>query len=75
MTSYKNKAQSIISKNLRKYRELAGITQINLSVKIHKSSEYISRIERGVMLPGVEVLYEIADILDINPCLLISNNK
>ncbi len=73
MTSYKNKAKNIISKNLRKYRELANITQINLSIKIQKSSEYVSRIERGVMLPGVEVLYEIADILDIDPCLLISN--
>ena len=73
MTSYKNKAKNIISKNLRKYRELANITQINLSNKIQKSSEYVSRIERGVMLPGVEVLYEIADILDIDPCLLISN--
>ena len=73
MTSYKNKAKNIISKNLRKYRELANITQINLSIKIQKSSEYVSRIERGVMLPGVEVLYEIADILDIEPCLLISN--
>ena len=70
---YKNKAKNIISKNLRKYRELANITQINLSIKIQKSSEYVSRIERGVMLPGVEVLYEIADILDIDPCLLISN--
>ena len=73
MTSYKNKTKNIISKNLRKYRELANITQINLSIKIQKSSEYVSRIERGVMLPGVEVLYEIADILDIDPCLLISN--
>ena len=73
MTSYKNKAKNIISKNLRKYRELANITQINLSIKIQKSSEYVSRLERGVMLPGVEVLYEIADILDIDPCLLISN--
>lgn len=71
MTSYKNKDKSIIAKNLRKYRELARITQINLSIKIQKSPEYISRIERGVMLPGVEVLYEIADILGINPCLLI----
>lgn len=71
MTSYKNKAKNIISKNLRKYRELAQITQINLSIKIQKSPEYISRIERGVMLPGVEVIYEIADILNIDPCLLI----
>ncbi len=44
-----------------------------LSIKIQKSSEYISRIERGVMLPGMEVLYEIADTLNIDPCLLISN--
>ncbi len=73
MTSYKNKAKSIISKKLKEHREASGISQINLSVKIHKSSEYISRIERGVMLPGVEVLYEIADVLNIDPCCLISN--
>jgi len=73
MTSYKNKAKDIISKNLKKYREASGITQISLSIQICKSSEYISRIERGVMLPGIEVLYEIADVLNIDPCLLISN--
>ncbi len=50
MTSYKNKAKDIISKNLKKYREASGITQVALSIKIQKSSEYISRIERGVML-------------------------
>ena len=73
MTSYKNKAKDIISKNLKKYREASGITQVALSIKNTKSSEYISRIERGVMLPGMEVLYEIADTLNIDPCLLISN--
>ena len=60
MTSYKNKAKSIIAKNLRKYRELARITQINLSIKIQKSPEYISRIERGLTVPTVATLYKIA---------------
>lgn len=73
MTSYKSKAKSIISKKLKEHREASGISQINLSIRIHKSSEYISRIERGVMLPGIEVLYEIADALNIDPCCLISN--
>lgn len=73
MTSYKSKAKSIISKKLKKYRETSGMSQIALSIRISKSSEYISRIERGVMLPGIEVLYEIADALNIDPCLLISN--
>ena len=67
MTSYKKKAKDIISKNLKKYREASGITQVALSIKIQKSSEYISRIERGVYLPGMEVLYEIADTLNIDP--------
>ncbi len=71
MTKYKDDAKRTISKNVRKYREIAGLTQTALSLKIHKSSEYISRIERAVMLPGIDVLYEIADILNIEPSKLL----
>lgn len=71
MASYKTKAKTAIASNIKKYRTNAGLTQTTLSVRINKSSEYISRIERGVMLPGIEVLFEIADILNIEPYKLM----
>ena len=71
MTSYKSKAKTIISKNLKNYREKSGLTQIALSMKLNKSPEYISRIEREIILPRIDVLYAIAEILSIKIELLL----
>lgn len=67
MTTDRNKAAIIISKNLKRYRKSAGLTQIALGLKIGKNAEYISQIERRVALPSVEVLFTIAAVLNIKP--------
>ena len=72
MTKYKDEAKKAVSNNVRKYREAIGLTQTALSLKIRKSSEYISRVERAVMISSVDVLYEIADILNIEPSKLLA---
>ena len=37
----------LLGKNIRKYRELKGLRQIDLAVAIDCTGEYIPRVERG----------------------------
>jgi len=80
---YKIKA----GENIRTWRELKGLKQIDLAKRIDISPEALSNIENGVSKPNIERLEDIADALDIevsqllvNPQLLLSlmnspNNK
>lgn len=47
------------------------MTQIALSIKINKNPEYISKIERAVVLPSVEMIFIIAAALNIEPYKLL----
>ena len=56
---------SIISKNLIKYRTQAGYTQVTLAEKISYSDKSVSKWERGESLPDVSVLIKLAEIYGI----------
>ena len=71
MTMPNEEAKKIVSYNRKKYRESAGLTQIALSIKINKNPEYISKIERAVVLPSVEMIFKIAAALNIEPYKLL----
>ena len=54
-----------ISKNIRKYRKLAGITQEQLAVDIDKSYDYVRKLEykKGKISCKKYTLYKIAKVL------------
>ena len=56
-----------ISKNIRKYRLQAGITQERLAVDIKKSYDFTRRLEfaKGKVHCTVETLYRISVVLEI----------
>lgn len=56
-----------ISKNIRKYRKAAGITQEQLAVDVGKSYDFIRRIEykKGAVGCSVDTLYKISVVLGI----------
>ena len=54
-----------IGKNVAAYRETVGLTQEQLAEKIGVAVETISRLERGVTLPSILRLAEIAEALGI----------
>ena len=58
-------SQKRIGENIKKFREKIGRTQEELArdAEIHVS--YLSRIERGVVNPSVEVLEKIAKALKV----------
>ncbi len=56
-----------VSKNIKKYRKLAGITQEQLAVDIGKSYDFVRRIEykKGEIGCSVDTLYRISVVLGI----------
>ena len=55
-----------ISKNIKKYRKLSGITQEQLAVDIGKSYDFIRRLEykKGEIGCSIETLYKISIVLN-----------
>jgi len=56
----------LLGQNIRKYRNLKGLSQEKLAELTGLSREYIARIETGVKRISLKKLFEIADILDAN---------
>lgn len=56
-----------ISKNIRKYRKIAGITQEQLAVDVGRSYDFIRRLEykKGAVGCSVDTLYRISVVLGI----------
>jgi len=58
-------SQKQIGENIKKAREKAGKTQEEVSEKTGIHVSYLSRIERGVVNPSIEVLENITRVLKI----------
>ena len=56
-----------VSKNVRKYRKLAGITQEQLAVDIDMSYDYLRRFESQLGKEGLSLmsLYKISVVLEV----------
>lgn len=54
-----------LGENIKKYRELKNLKQIDLAVSLGFSGEYICRVERGQKYMSLRKLFQLADILDI----------
>ncbi|MCX4257787.1 MAG: helix-turn-helix transcriptional regulator [Oscillospiraceae bacterium] len=54
-----------IAKNVKHYRELAGLNQTELGEKVSCSGSMITYIEAGSKLPSVALLANIAKALDV----------
>lgn len=56
-----------VSKNIRKYRKIANITQEQLAVDVGKSYDFIRRLEykNGEIGCSVDTLYRISVVLGI----------
>lgn len=56
-----------ISKNIKKYRKIAGITQEQLAVDVGRSYDFIRRLEykKGKVGCSIDTLYKISVVLNI----------
>ena len=57
--------KEIIAKNLILYRTKAKLSQLELALKINYSDKSISKWERGLGLPDLIVLKQLADLYNI----------
>ena len=66
-----------ISKNVRKYRKLAGLTQEQLAVDIEMSYDYLRRFESQLGREGLSLmsLYKISVVLDVSMDKFFEENE
>lgn len=62
-----------VGENIRTWRELKGLKQVDLAKRINISPEALSNIETGVSKPNIERLEDIADALEIEINQLLLN--
>lgn len=58
-------AKKVIAANLRRYRNVVGISQEKLALDAEVDRTYVSQLERGIANPSLEVLCRLANTLGI----------
>jgi len=58
-------AKKVIAANLRRYRNVVGISQEKLALDAEVDRTYVSQLERGIANPSLEVLCRLASTLGI----------
>ena len=61
----KNNFIKTFGDNVKYYRNLANLTQQELSEKIGRTEESISNIERGISVAKIDILVDLAKALDV----------
>ena len=62
-------------RRLRSYRRLRDLTQDQFAEQIGCSTEYISRIERGLVSPSFDLIEKMCCALNIEPKALFDFNE
>jgi transcriptional regulator with XRE-family HTH domain len=72
MNKYEINIYEQIAKNIKKYRNIVGISQAELAERVGVSHEFIRRNEskKGRKSFSIDTLWKISLALDINPGLL-----
>lgn len=70
------KRMEAIGKNVKRYRQLKGITQDQLAFASYiRSRSYISMVETGHFVPSLGSLLQIAEALTISPAFLLIDSE
>ena len=62
----------LVRSNIRYYRKLHRVTQVELAARIGTTQDHISDIERGDTKPTMDMLAKISEALGIAPHVLVS---
>lgn len=57
--------------NLRRLRHAKGISQEDLAYAAEVNRSYLSKLEKGVSYPGLEIIAKLANALDIEAAELL----
>jgi transcriptional regulator with XRE-family HTH domain len=61
----------IFASNLRHYRHARDLSQEELANEADINRTYISKLEKGVSQPGLEIIGKIADVLGVKAYVLL----
>ena len=62
--------------NLRRFRHAKGISQEDLAYEADVNRTYVSKLEKGVSYPGLEIIAKLANALGVEqPVLLMRPEK
>lgn len=64
-------AEVFFGEEVRKARNLLGLSQEDLAHKADLHSSYVSKLERGLKSPSLRVILQLAHALDIAPGELV----
>jgi len=56
---------AMIGQSIRHYRRMKDISQKSLAEKVKVNLSFISRVERGVDMPNLKLLFKIAKALQV----------
>lgn len=59
--------ESVIGRNLRRFRKARGLTQEALAAEVDLDVRQVGRIERGQSYPSVGLLVQLAELLGVEP--------
>ena len=57
--------------NLRRLRYAKGISQEDLAYEAGINRSYMSKLEKGVSYPGLEIIAKLATVLEVEPAELL----
>jgi|Deesub1362B_J571_1020462.scaffolds.fasta_scaffold00082_75 transcriptional regulator with XRE-family HTH domain len=64
-----------IGKTIRKYRQRAGLTQMQLAEKLGITYQQVQKYEKGKSNITIERLYQIAEALRVSPAALLPDRE
>ena len=71
MLSVKNDLKAVFGTILRELRTNKELTQQQLADYAGIDRAYISELERGILMPSIETVFKIADVLKVKPQQII----
>ena len=57
--------------NLRRLRHAKGVSQEDLAYEADVNRTYVSKLEKGVSYPGLEIIAKLANALGVEPAELL----
>ena len=75
MPSKNSQLSKQVGLTIAKYRQQSGLTQNEVAEKLNIGYEAVSRMERGIVMPTVERLVELAEIFDCEAADLLKQSS
>lgn len=64
--------RQVFSSNLRRFRHASGLSQETLAYDAGVNRTYLSKLEKGISWPGLEIIGKLADVLGVEAAQLIT---